>query len=101
MALAMTQVSENFFDVGSFDAKTYFAELLRNVCEGKTIRITKNGKPVAVMQSPQKAANTEAVSAFKKLRAIGMEIAETAEQYSGEQITYDEIISLKNEGRKY
>ena len=49
MALAMTQVSNNYYDVGSFDAKTYFAELLRNVAEGKTIRITKNGKPVAIM----------------------------------------------------
>ncbi|MCQ2592965.1 MAG: type II toxin-antitoxin system prevent-host-death family antitoxin [Treponema sp.] len=96
MALAMTQVSNNFFDVGSFEAKTYFAELLRNVGEGKTIRITKNGKPVAVMQSPQKAANTEALDALRRLREIRNNIVSK----SG-SITVDEIKQLRDEGRKY
>lgn len=96
MALAMTQVSNNFYDVGSFDAKTYFAELLRNVAEGKTIRITKNGKPVAIMQSPQKAANLEAIKAVKRLREIRNEIV----QKSG-SITVEEIKQLRDEGRKY
>lgn len=96
MALAMTQVSNNYYDVGSFDAKTYFAELLRNVAEGKTIRITKNGKPVAIMQSPQKAANSEALKAVKRLREIRNEIV----QKSG-SITVEEIKQLRDEGRKY
>lgn len=101
MALAMSQVSNNFYDVGSFDAKTYFAELLRNVADGKTIRITKNGKPVAIMQSPQKVVNSEAMDAVKKLRNIGYEIAEKAGNYGSEKITVEEIIQLKEEGRKY
>lgn len=96
MALSMTQVSQNFFDVGSFDAKTYFAELLRNVAEGKTIRITKNGKPVAIMQSPQKTANTEAMNAVRRLR----EIRDNIVSKSG-SITVDEIKQLRDEGRKY
>ena len=96
MALAMTQVSNNFYDVGSFDAKTYFAELLRNVAEGKTIRITKNGKPVAIMQSPQKAANLEAIKAVKRLREIRNEIVQKAGS-----ITVEEIKQLRDEGRKY
>lgn len=96
MALDMTQVSNNYYDVGSFDAKTYFAELLRNVAEGKTIRITKNGKPVAIMQSPQKAANLEAIKAVKRLREIRNEIV----QKSG-SITVEEIKQLRDEGRKY
>lgn len=92
----MTQVSQNYFDVGSFDAKTYFAELLRNIAEGKTIRITKNGKPVAIMQSPQKAANTEALNAVRRLR----EIRDNIVSKSG-SITVDEIKQLRDEGRKY
>lgn len=92
----MTQVSQNYFDVGSFDAKTYFAELLRNIAEGKTIRITKNGKPVAIMQSPQKAANTEALNAVRRLR----EIRDNIVSKSG-SITVDEIKQLCDEGRKY
>jgi len=98
MALAMTQVSENNYDVGSFDAKTYFAELLRNVMDGKIIRITKNGKPVAVMQSPQKAANSEAMASLYKLKKISLEVAESA---GTNKITTEEIIEMKNEGRKY
>ncbi|MCQ2575929.1 MAG: type II toxin-antitoxin system prevent-host-death family antitoxin [Treponema sp.] len=101
MALSMIQISNNYYDVGSFDAKTYFAELLRNIAEGKTIRITKNGKPVAVMQSPQKVINTEAVEAVKKLRTISNEIAEKAQNSGSGKITIDEIIQLKEEGRKY
>lgn len=96
MALSMTQVSQNYFDVGSFDAKTYFAELLRNIAEGKTIRITKNGKPVAIMQSPQKAANSEALDAVKRLREIRNNIVSK----SG-SITIAEIKQLRDEGRKY
>lgn len=87
---------QNYFDVGSFDAKTYFAELLRNIAEGKTIRITKNGKPVAIMQSPQKAANTEALNAVRRLR----EIRDNIVSKSG-SITVDEIKQLRDEGRKY
>jgi len=98
MALAMTQVSENYYDVGSFDAKTYFAELLRNVMDGKKIRITKNGKPVAVMQSPQKAANSEAMASLYKLKKIGLEVAEKSDGY---KLSVQDIQNLKNEGRKY
>lgn len=90
------EVVQNYFDVGSFDAKTYFAELLRNIAEGKTIRITKNGKPVAIMQSPQKAANTEALNAVRRLR----EIRDNIVSKSG-SITVDEIKQLCDEGRKY
>lgn len=80
MALAMTQVSQNYFDVGSFDAKTYFAEVLRKVAEGNTIRITKNGKPVAIIQSPSKVASTEAMNALEKLKSISYDIAEQSKK---------------------
>lgn len=90
------EVVQNYFDVGSFDAKTYFAELLRNIAEGKTIRIKKNGKPVAIMQSLQKAANTEALNAVRRLR----EIRDNIVSKSG-SITVDEIKQLCDEGRKY
>ena len=44
MALTLAQVGNNEYSVGSFEAKTYFAELLRKVQEGCVINITKNGK---------------------------------------------------------
>lgn len=101
MALAMLQRSNSFFDVGSFDAKTYFAELLRKVGEGNIIRITKNGKPVAIMQSPQKAANTEAMSALQSLKTISLEIAEKQAEYKASKVSQEEIFQFIDEGRKY
>ena len=56
----MTYTAENNISVGSFQAKTYFAELLRKVEEGISITITRNGHDVAVMQSPQKKETSEA-----------------------------------------
>jgi len=98
MALSMTEISDNYYDVGSFDAKTYFAELLRNVMDGKKIRITKNGKPVAVMQSPQNAANSEAIASLHKLKKIGLEVVEKSDGY---KLSVQDIQDMKNEGRKY
>ena len=33
--------------VGSFEAKTHLAELLRKVSSGQVVRITQRGKPIA------------------------------------------------------
>jgi len=36
-------------DVGAFDAKTHFSKLLERVEQGERIRITKRGKPAAML----------------------------------------------------
>lgn len=101
MALALSQNSDNFYDVGSFDAKTYFAELLRMVQAGATINITKNGKQVAVMQSPQKQAASKALEAHNKLMKLSKNIASRNEADGLPPLTVSEINELKNSGRKW
>lgn len=97
MALSLA-LNNNVYEVGSFDAKTYFAELLRKVQAGFVISITKNGKPVAIMQSPERKKNSQALEAFNKLNAIGAKISA---RNSKNAISVSELHEIKNDGRKY
>lgn len=95
MALSLEKRSDNAFSVGSFAAKTYFAELLRMVENGSVITITRNGHDVATVQSPETKENKKALAAWRGLCAIGKELS------SGQKtVSLDEIQEWKNEGRK-
>ena len=83
--------------VGAFQAKTYFAELLRKVEGGATVTITKNGHDAAIMQSPATKQNAESIAAWKKLTAISKEISSQTEVPPA---TVSEIMEWKNDGRK-
>ncbi|MBQ8014287.1 MAG: type II toxin-antitoxin system Phd/YefM family antitoxin [Treponema sp.] len=85
------------FSVGSFQAKTYFAELLRKVEEGFTVTITRNGHDVAVMQSPQKKESSEAVKAWQRLMKLSARISE---QNKKNPITLQQLQEWKEEGRR-
>jgi prevent-host-death family protein len=101
MALSMIPSGYNVYDVGAFDAKTYFAELLRKVKEGVTINITKNGKPVAVLQGKTTVQNQAALDAHKRICARAQRMAELRKNSGAEALTAAEIKELKNAGRKY
>lgn len=101
MALALQKNANNTYDVGSFDAKTFFAELLRMVQNGATINITKNGKHVAVMQSPQKQNNSKALESHYKLMELSKKIAIRNKNAGHSPLSVDEINELKNDGRKW
>ncbi len=78
--------------VGSFEAKTKFAELLRNVEQGMIYSITRNGKPVALLQGAASANNDRYHAAYKR-------IVDRAEKLPA--FSLSEIKELKSEGRKY
>lgn len=40
-------------EVGAFEAKTHFSQLLRQVEEGQTVYITRHGKRVAELHPPK------------------------------------------------
>lgn len=55
--------------VGSFEAKTHFAQLLERVAKGEKITITKRGVPVAVLQPVgQPKGVPDIISEIKKFR---------------------------------
>jgi len=96
MALTLNNIGNNVYEVGAFDAKTYFAELLRKVQEGCIINITKNGKNVAVLQNKQTVQNSKNLAAWNELLAIKQNIASTSKT----SISIDEIKELRDYGRK-
>ncbi|MBP3710056.1 MAG: type II toxin-antitoxin system prevent-host-death family antitoxin [Treponema sp.] len=101
MALALVAAGNNSFDVGAFEAKTYFAELLRKVQDGAVINISKNGKHVAVLQGKQTVCNEVAFAAHRRIMARGHKIAEFRKKNGLSAITAAELMELKNDGRKY
>lgn len=101
MALTMNPAGINTFDVGAFDAKTYFAELLRKVKEGVTINITKNGKAVAVLQAKSTIKNEAAMNAHKRILARAQRMSELRAKEGTASLTASDLKELKNEGRKY
>lgn len=58
--------------IGAFDAKTHFSELLQDVLKGKSFEILRRGKPVAHLTSIRVADNSrvtrEALDYFRNLR---------------------------------
>lgn len=100
MSLAAIDNGNKNYDVGSFDAKTYFAELLRMIQNGATVNITKNGKKVAVMESPKTVSNSKALHAHERILNRSKRLNEQAKKNGFEKITIDEINEAKNYGRK-
>lgn len=97
MALSAVKNDNNSYDVGSFDAKTYFAELLRMIQDGATINITKNGKKVAVMESPKNKNASNAQLAFERILQRAQKINE---HNGGAAISVKAIEEAVNYGRK-
>ena len=96
-ALNLTAQSLGRYIIGSFQAKTYFAEVLRTVEAGNTVVITRNGHDVAVMQSPARAKNAKALEAWKRLSSIAKELSE---QKGANKVSTKDIEEWKLDGRK-
>ncbi len=101
MDFTMAAGGGNIFDIGAFDAKTYFSELLRKVQGGAIFNISKNGKKIAVLQGAQTARNTQALEAHKRILERSKRLRQIQESGNFEAITRAELKELKNAGRKY
>ena len=101
MAFDFSPAFGNLYNIGSFDAKTYFAELVRKVQEGAIFNISKNGKPVAVLQGVKTVQNQEAFDAHKRILERSKKLREQALANAGKPISLSEIKELKDAGRKY
>ena len=74
------------------EAKSRFLQLLDEVEQGDTIVITRHGKPVARLTPESERRRAEVAQAIEDIRALGR---------SNGRITVDEILSARDEGRKY
>ena len=91
----------NMYNIGSFDAKTYFAELLRKVQEGAVFNISKNGRQVAVLQGVKTSQNQEALEAHKRILERSKKLKDQRRKEGFKPMTIRDIKELKNAGRKY
>ena len=101
MAFSFTPTAYNVYNVGSFDAKTYFAEFLRKVQGGATVNISKNGKKVAVLQGVKTVQNEAAMEAHKRIIARSQKFAAIRQQNGYEAMSAADVKELKDAGRKY
>ena len=101
MAIPKQMSLGNILDVGAFEAKTYFSELLRKVQGGAIVNISKNGKRVAVLLAADNVQNKTAIEAHKRILERGKKIAQIRKASGIADITKEEIKELKDAGRKY
>ena len=101
MAFSFTPDMDNVYSIGSFDAKTYFSELLRRVQGGAVFNISKNGKNVAVLRGVKTVKNEAAFSAHKRILECGKKMAEMRNKKGLSAMTVKEIKELKDAGRKF
>ena len=77
--------------VGAFEAKTHFSEILREIEKGQVYHVTKHGKLVAIISSPENQRVQHVSEAFERLISLKKKV---------NLGTLDEITNWKNEGRK-
>ena len=76
-------------EVGAFEAKTHFSQLLDEVEDGAIIKISRRGKPVAVLKQDEVVSRDNALAAIKRLRTL-----------CKHKIPLAEITKLRDEGRE-
>jgi len=79
--------------IGAFEAKTHFSQILEQVENGNNFIITKRGKPVAKIspiEQDKQMTRKEAVIALREMRKL----------YRGKPGDFDILEAIK-EGRRY
>ena len=76
--------------VGSFDAKTHFSEIIQKANQGEEYLITKKGKPMARILPPE-GQKDKAAKSVKTILSI-------RKKY---KMSHKEIKDLIREGRRY
>lgn len=82
-------------NIGAFEAKTHLSALLDRVEKGEELTITRRGVPVARLV-PVRPPEPPAVPLSERLR----EFRQQLRAQGVKPFTVDEIVEMKNEGRK-
>ncbi len=94
----MTQPQE----IGLFDAKTHFSQIVARVEAGERFLITRHGKAVAeigIPSTPSTATLARRKKAFENIRRIKAEMRQEREEKGLPPITLEEILQWRDEGR--
>lgn len=74
--------------IGSFEAKTHFSQILKEVQAGKEFHVTLRGKRVAVIKKEGDVSGADALKALRHLARFR------------DSLSTEEIVSLRDEGRE-
>ena len=76
-------------EVGAFEAKTHFSQLLNEVEGGAVVKISRRGKPIAVLKQDDAISRENSLNAIQKLRTL-----------CKSKTTLEEITMLRDKGRE-
>jgi prevent-host-death family protein len=79
-------------EVGTYEAKTRLSQLLERVVAGESVTITNRGKAVARLVPVGERRQAELSALVEKM---------LAERDKRRRVTADELISARDEGRRY
>jgi prevent-host-death family protein len=79
-------------EIQASDAKTRLPELLRDVERGETLIITRHGKPIARLVPDPVERQARAEAAVARIREMAKDNG---------PITVEEILSARDEGRRF
>jgi prevent-host-death family protein len=79
--------------IGAFDAKTHFSQVLDRVANGETITITRHGKPIARIVPETDAYDQQRHEAARSLK----------QDFRGalKGVTLDDLLAMRHEGHRY
>jgi prevent-host-death family protein len=80
-------------DIQASEAKAHLAELLDEVERGETLIITRHGRPIARLVPEVDRRQEEIDRALESIRELRKRI--------GGKVTYEELRSARDEGRRY
>lgn len=85
-------------EVGVFEARNRFSELIEAAEKGEDIVVLRRGKPVAriVRMTDREALAERRRKAIEDLRALGQKISER----NGGPFTHAELIAARDEGKR-
>ena len=79
-------------EIQASEAKTHFASLLSDVERGETLIITRHGRAIARIVPEEGKKREDIIRAIEEMKELG--------RRNG-KIAVEEIISARDEGRKY
>lgn len=85
--------------IGSFQAKTQFAELLDRVEHGEEVTISRRGKPVARLVPIGEDKQQRQRKAVQAILDLGEKIAKSTRHLP--PLTHKEMMEIIHSGRKY
>ena len=82
-------------EVGAFEAKTHFSQLLKEVEKGNIVHVTRRGKPIAMIAREGYGREEAGLKAIARISERRKKIGKR------EHFLTEDILDFRDAGRKY